>query len=148
MTFRLSRRSYSNLESVHEDLLRCVERAITITRVDFAVIEGMRSEARQRELVDKGASQTMDSRHLTGGAVDLAAWVDGTIRWDLGLYYPIAEAMRDAAAGLGVRLVWGGCWQLLSPMMRPAAEVAWYAASCSRAGRPAFIDAGHFERVA
>lgn len=143
--FHLSRRSYSRLEGVNPDLVRVVERAIKITAIDFAVIEGGRTEARQRALVKAGASQTMRSKHLTGDAVDLAAWFDGEIRWDLGLYYPIAIAMRDASSELGITLTWGGSWSLLWPARKPGQMALNYAMWCERHGRAPFIDAGHFE---
>lgn len=108
--FRLSLRSQQNLAGVHADLVRVVVRALEITTVDFAVIEGVRTRDRQRELVGSGASMTQNSRHLTGHAVDLAAWVGG-IRWDWPLYHKIADAMKAAAAELGVAIVWGGDWR-------------------------------------
>lgn len=95
---------------VHPDLVRVVKHAIGITSVDFAVLEGVRSPERQQELVFAGASQTMNSRHLTGHAVDLGAYVTGEIRWDWPLYHKIAAAMIHAAAELGVPLEWGGDW--------------------------------------
>ena len=80
MHFALSLRSQSTLHSIHHDLRKVVERAIQITTVDFAVIEGkVRSKERQIELYRTGKSKTMRSRHLTGHAVDLAAWVNGAI---------------------------------------------------------------------
>ncbi|MDP2206975.1 MAG: M15 family metallopeptidase [Alphaproteobacteria bacterium] len=109
--FSLSARSRRNLLGVHPDLVRVVERAIQITAVDFAVTEGLRTKARQAELVKAGKSQTMNSRHLTGHAVDLAAWVGGTVSWDRPHYFKIAEAMKAAAAELGVAIVWGGDWK-------------------------------------
>jgi peptidoglycan L-alanyl-D-glutamate endopeptidase CwlK len=109
-SFKLSRRSLDRLKGVHPDLVRVVLRAIQITEVDFAVTEGVRAESRQRELFLAGASTTMNSRHLTGHAVDLAAWV-GEIRWDWPLYHKIAEAMKAAAAELNVSIVWGGDWK-------------------------------------
>ena len=75
MGFILSRRSLKNLEGVHADLVRVVERALEITSVDFVVTEGLRSVERQEQLVKSGASKTRRSRHLTGHAVDVAAWV-------------------------------------------------------------------------
>jgi peptidoglycan L-alanyl-D-glutamate endopeptidase CwlK len=90
--------------------VRVVKRAIEITEVDFTVIEGLRTRERQKELVASGASQTMNSRHLTGHAVDLAAWV-GEIRWDWPLYHKIAEAMKHAAAEDGIHIEWGGDWK-------------------------------------
>lgn len=107
--YKLSKRSLSKLEEVHPDLVRVVRHAIFLTDVDFAVIEGLRTVERQKELVASGASQTMRSRHLTGHAVDLAAWVGG-IRWDWPLYYKIADAMKAAAQAEGVPIEWGGDW--------------------------------------
>jgi peptidoglycan L-alanyl-D-glutamate endopeptidase CwlK len=87
-----------------------VKTAITLTPVDFAVLEGLRSKARQRELFNAGASQTLNSRHLTGHAVDLGAWVGGEIRWDWPLYDRIANAMKMAANIEKVPIQWGGDW--------------------------------------
>ncbi len=70
----------------------------------------MRTKARQEQLVKAGASRTMNSRHLTGHAVDLAALVGGRIRWDWPLYASLADAMKTAAKELGVAIVWGGDW--------------------------------------
>ena len=109
--FRLSSRSQSNLRGIHPDLRKVVERAIEITPADFTVIEGLRSKERQRELVDSGASRTMNSRHLTGHAVDLVAWVDGAISWEWPHYHKIAASMKQAAAELGIRIEWGGDWK-------------------------------------
>ncbi len=108
--YRLGERSRKNLEGVHPDLVKVIEKAIQITKQDFVVIEGLRSEARQKELVAKGASRTMNSRHLTGHAVDMVPWVDGTISWDWKFYSEIRNAMMTAAAELGVEVEWGGNW--------------------------------------
>lgn len=110
MTYRLSARSRGRLNGVHPDLVRVVERAIEITEIDFGVSEGVRSREKQERLVAAGASKTMRSRHLTGHAVDLVAYVDGEVRWDWPLYRKIAEAMNAAADELGVNIVWGGDW--------------------------------------
>ena len=107
----LSRKSLDRLAGVHPDLVRVVKRAIEITTVDFAVLEGVRSKARQEQLVKAGASQTMNSRHITGHAVDLGAYVSGSVRWDWPLYHKIADAMKQAAAELGVPIEWGGDWR-------------------------------------
>ncbi|WP_223621168.1 M15 family metallopeptidase [Lysobacter sp. ESA13C] len=109
--FYLSKRSKDNLQGVHPDLVRVVERAIQLTKVDFVVTEGLRSLARQRQLKDAGASKTLRSRHITGHAVDLAAIVGKDIRWDWPLYPQLAAAMKQAARELGVPLEWGGDWK-------------------------------------
>ena len=111
MTFRLSQKSIDRLSGVHPDLVAVVKRALEITEVDFAVLEGVRSRARQEQLFKQKATKTMNSRHLTGHAVDLGAYVGGSIRWDWPLYYQIADAMKAAAAELEVPLTWGGDWK-------------------------------------
>jgi peptidoglycan L-alanyl-D-glutamate endopeptidase CwlK len=102
--FKLSKRSLKALEGVHPDLVAVVQRSIKITPIDFVVIEGLRTIERQRELVKAGASKTMNSRHLTGHAVDLAVW--------LGTYHQLALAVKAAAADVGVPIQWGfDLWQ-------------------------------------
>lgn len=108
--FNLGPRSLSKLVGVHPDLVRVVHRAISITDVDFVVTEGLRTLARQKQLVAAGASQTMKSRHLTGHAVDLAACVAGQVRWDWPLYARLNEVMMEAARDEGVQIEWGGSW--------------------------------------
>ena len=108
MTYRLSQRSMQNLSGVHPDLVAVVKRAIETTEQDFSVIEGVRNIDRQRKLVAQGKSQTMNSRHLTGHAVDLVPY---PVSWDWEYFYPIADAMKQAAEELDVAIVWGGDWQ-------------------------------------
>lgn len=112
MTYTLSKKSRDRLVGVHQDLVKVVERAIEITEIDFAVLEGVRSKTRQEHLVKAGASQTMRSRHLTGHAVDLGAYVAGSVRWDWPLYHKLAVAVKQAAAELQVPIEWGGDWTL------------------------------------
>jgi peptidoglycan L-alanyl-D-glutamate endopeptidase CwlK len=108
--FKFSVRSKRALEGVHPDLVRVVTRALELTTVDFMVTEGLRTKVRQAALFAAGASTTMNSRHLTGHAVDLAAWVGG-VRWDWPLYHELAKAMKAAASELGIPIVWGGDWR-------------------------------------
>lgn len=90
--------------------MRVVRRAIILTTVDFTILEGVRSEERQRILFESGASKIMNSRHLTGHAVDLGAYVGGRISWDWPLYYKIADAMRAASLMDDIPIRWGGDW--------------------------------------
>lgn len=108
--FKLSQRSIDRLNGVHPDLVSVVKLAIERSDVDFMVTEGLRTKERQRELVAAGASKTMNSRHITGHAVDLAAYVNG-IRWDWPLYEKIAKAMKQAAYELNIKIEWGGDWK-------------------------------------
>ena len=103
------------LKGVHPDLVKIVERAIQITTVDFTVLEGVRSPERQKKLVEFGASQTMNSRHIPGAdgyakAVDLGAYVDDQVDWSWPLYFKIAAAMKEAAKQLKLPIEWGGDW--------------------------------------
>lgn len=110
--FRLSKRSEENLRGVHPDLVKVVHRALEITDIDFMVIEGKRNEARQRQLVASGKSQTMNSRHLTGHAVDCAPLVNNQIPWNDWPYFKkVADAMMQAAKEFGVDIEWGGNWK-------------------------------------
>jgi peptidoglycan LD-endopeptidase CwlK len=114
--FQLGPRSKMRLNGVHPDLVKVVERAIQITTVDFTVLEGVRDPQRQRKLVDSGASQTMNSRHIPGAdgfgkAVDLGAWVDDQVDWSWPLYHKIADAMKESARQVKVPIEWGGDWK-------------------------------------
>ena len=109
--FALGARSKMRLKEVHPDLVKVVERAIQISDVDFTVLEGKRSPERQKALVAAGASQTLNSRHLTGHAVDLGAWVDNQVDWSWPLYAKINAAMQEASKQVGVPIEWGGGWR-------------------------------------
>jgi len=111
MSFKLSEKSLQRLSGVHPDLQEVVKRAIEITPVDFVVIEGLRTKARQAYLLDAGKSRTMNSYHLTGHAVDIAPIVDGQVSWAWKHYYPLADAMIEAAKELNVKIEWGGRWK-------------------------------------
>ncbi len=109
--FYLGDSSLKRLQGIHPDLISVVDLAIRKTEVDFTVLEGLRNLKRQAELFEAGASKTMRSRHLTGHAVDLGAYVAGGIRWDWPLYYKIADAMKTAATELDIKIEWGGDWR-------------------------------------
>lgn len=104
--------SRKRMIGVHPDLMRVVERAIEITEVPFRITEGLRTLARQRELLAKGASKTLKSRHLTGHAVDVVALEGDKISWEWPLYEKIAVAMKTAAKELGIPVEWGGDWKM------------------------------------
>lgn len=112
--FKLGATSLARLKGVHPDLVKVVKRAIELTPMDFTVLEGLRSKERQQQLVAKGASKTMNSYHITGHAVDIAPLVDGKVSWDWKYYFPMAEAMRQAAKELNVRVKWGANWGYLN----------------------------------
>ena len=106
MSFGLSQSSRRRLLGVHPALVAVVEAAITRSPVDFMITEGVRTAERQAALVAAGASRTRRSRHLTGHAVDVAALVDGQVRWDWPLYGRIAAAFKAAAQELETPIIW------------------------------------------
>ncbi|OZI58702.1 M15 family metallopeptidase [Bordetella genomosp. 1] len=115
--YRLSARSVSRLAGVHPDLVAVVNLAIQRALTDFTVVEGVRTPARQRELVASGASRTMESYHLPqadglGHAVDLAPLVDGAIPWNnWAAFAELAGVVKACAAELGIPIEWGGDWK-------------------------------------
>jgi len=109
--FRLGATSKARLKGVHPSLTKVVEEAIKRTPIDFTVLEGLRTKERQRQLVAKGASKTMNSYHITGHAVDIAPLVDGKVTWDWKYYHQIAPVIKQVAKELGVNITWGGDWK-------------------------------------
>ena len=107
----LSPRSLQRLKGVHPDLVRVIKRASEISKQPFMVVEGVRTLERQKELKQIGATTTLNSRHLTGHAVDLVPLVDGKVRWDWPLYRKLAPFIWEAAKLEKVPLEWGGDWK-------------------------------------
>lgn len=149
MTFKLSARSLARLDGVNPDLVRVVKRAIELTKVDFAVTEGLRTPERQRELFAKGASQVKEGgTHVAGRAVDLVAFLGNRISWELNLYDDIADAMKAAGLEANVGLRWGAAWNVpdirhWSGTMESA--MMYYIDARRSTGKRPFIDGPHFE---
>lgn len=150
MTFSLSQRSLDKLTGVDQRLVDVVKRAIQITTVDFGVTCGLRTQAEQQRLVDTGASQTLDSNHVKGRAVDLVAYVGNRASWELNLYDDIALAMKVAARELKVPIRWGAAWNVpdltkWNGTMEGAMN--YYIDTRRKQNQRPFIDAPHFELV-
>jgi peptidoglycan L-alanyl-D-glutamate endopeptidase CwlK len=149
MTFKLSARSLNRLNGVDPNLIRVVQRAIELTKVDFAVTEGLRSPERQRELFAKGASQIKEGgTHVAGRAIDVVAYLGDRISWELNLYDDIADAMRLAALEANVGLRWGAAWNV--PDIRKwngsmESAMMHYIDTRRKQGQRPFIDGPHFE---
>lgn len=111
MTFAFGQRSLARLKGVHPDLVRVMMRAIATSPHDFTVLEGVRTLARQKELLAAGATTTLKSRHLTGDAVDIAPVINGVVRWDWPLYRQLAPIVKAAALAEQVPIEWGGDWR-------------------------------------
>jgi peptidoglycan L-alanyl-D-glutamate endopeptidase CwlK len=146
--FKLSSNSLKKLEGVDPKLVALVKRAIEITKIDFAVTEGLRSLATQKKYVAAGKSQTLKSKHITGDAVDLVAYIGSKVSWELNLYDDIADAMKQAAKEQGVALKWGAAWNVpdISDWKGTMEEAMnFYVDTRRREGKRPFIDGPHFE---
>lgn len=148
MAFKLSKNSLNKLNGVDPRLVSVVQRAIEISKTDFGVTEGLRSIATQKKYVAQGKSQTMESKHITGDAVDLVAYVGSKVSWELNLYDNIADAMKQAAIEKGVSIRWGAAWHIN--------DIRTYKGTMEQAmneyidlrrsqGKRPFIDGPHFE---
>jgi peptidoglycan L-alanyl-D-glutamate endopeptidase CwlK len=153
MTFKLSQRSLNKLEGVHPDLVDTVARAIELTKVDFGITCGLRTLEEQKRLVATGRSQTMNSKHIPQSdefshAVDVLAYIDGDVCWELNVYDDICDAMAEAAKEVCVAIKWGAAWS--------EGDIRAYKGSAADAmnayidlrrsqGRRPFIDGPHFE---
>lgn len=148
MTYHLGSLSRSNLRGVHPDLCRVVNRAIQLTSQDFRVTEGVRTQERQAQLVQQGVSRTLNSRHISGHAVDLAALHNGQISWEWDRYYQIAQAMQRASDEENVVIRWGGVWDkwLSELSSNLKLEVGHFRARFTKAnGKAPLMDGPHFE---
>ena len=150
MAFTLSQRSLGRLDGVNNKLHSVVTTAIGLTNVDFGVTCGLRTEKEQEDLVARGASQTMKSKHLTGDAVDVVAYIGSRISWELNLYDEIADAFKEASIKEDVPIKWGGAWSVPDlPDWEGTAEEAResYIDLRKSQSRKYFLDCPHFELV-
>jgi len=151
VTFQLSTRSLERLQGVDNKLIQVVRKAITYTKVDFGVVEGLRTPERQIELFNSGASQIRDGgKHVEGKAVDLMAYLGDRGSWELNLYDEIADAMKQAAIEANVAVRWGAAWNIDDiRLWRGTMEEAmnYYIDSRRKLNKRPFIDAPHFELV-
>lgn len=146
MAFAFSPASLVNLHSVHPDLQKLAIRALQLSPIDFAIIEGLRTEEEEQKCIASGKSETTHSRHLTGDAIDFMAIVGGKGTWEPGPYHVIAEAFRKAAVELGIAIEWGACWthRLNNYSSADAARAA-YQAERKAQGKSCFADLDHIQ---
>ena len=148
MAFNLSSRSLGRLDGVDEKLSNVVKKAIGYSTVDFGVIQGLRSVEEQNELVARGLSKTMKSKHLEGRAVDLMAYLNGRACWEINVYDEIADAMKRAAIEEDVPVRWGAAWTVsdIRKWEGTMEEAMLHYVDIRRGqNKRPFIDAPHFE---
>jgi len=104
--YRFGKRSKARLKGVKPELVNVLNELVKI--MDVTIIEGLRTEERQKELVASGASKTKYSKHLEGKAVDLAPY---PIDWeDRDRFHYMGGMIRGIAKQLNVNVRWGGDW--------------------------------------
>lgn len=124
--FVLSNRSIGRLEGVHPHLLMVVFQAIEETPLDFGITEGRRTKKRQRQLVKEKKSKTMNSRHITGHAIDIVVYTPkGKVSWDMRNYAKVARVFKKVAKEFEIDLEWGGDWKTFKD--GPHFQLSWKA---------------------
>lgn len=117
-------RSQKNLKGVHPDLIRVMELALKKSEHDFFINEGVRTEARQRDLYAQGRSKpgpkvtwTLVSNHFVnkktkyGHAVDIYKHPFNA-KQTPAVSKAIAKAVMQAADELDIPVRWGGDWDM------------------------------------
>lgn len=119
MKYKLSNKSLDRLKGVHPSLVFLVQSAMETQIMDFSVNEGVRTLDRQKELVSKGASKTMKSKHLVqpdgyGHAVDLYPYpidmdaVNRNNAVEIVRFGVLAGIIKSLAWTHGIEIEWGG----------------------------------------
>lgn len=138
----LTRRTERNLIGVNVTLARVIVQAIEHFERQYpgkrvVVTEGRRTQARQEELMKAGKSKTLDSKHLTGHAVDVAVLQNGVATWNSRVYTDFANSVAHVAMRHGVNIRWGGSWKWIAG---PKSTM-----ETNRFAPARFFDGPHFE---
>jgi peptidoglycan L-alanyl-D-glutamate endopeptidase CwlK len=99
----------ANLAGIHPTLRKEIEPILQRLEDEGyqpIIAEGLRTIAQQRQKVAKGYSKTMNSKHLTGRAVDV---VDKRYLWNVGLDHPFFK-LYGSLVNANPKLTWGGDW--------------------------------------
>ena len=107
---RFGKRSKERLKGVDAKLQNVMNEVVKY--FDIAVIEGLRSQERQNELVAQGKSKTKFGKHVEGKAVDIAPYpIDWKARDD---FHYLGGFVLGMAASMGIKIRWGGDWNASS----------------------------------
>ena len=106
-----SERSKAKLQGVDPRLVKVAELALQRSPFDFGITCGLRTLEEQKELVAKGASKTMKSKHLEGRAIDFVVYINGKANWDLSNYEKVAQVFLEVGKEQGVELEAGAFWK-------------------------------------
>lgn len=102
----------ASLSGINPELRKVVLRARQLAKVEFRIKEGCRTSERQEMLRQKGFSNTSESKHEDGNAVDLVPVKNGMAAdGDVKGFLEIRRAMMEAARERSVTITWGGGWK-------------------------------------
>lgn len=123
MTFVFGGNSKNKLTGVHPTLVLLANKALGYGLIDFAVVQGVRTQDQQAALYAQGrtipgkvVTWTMESKHLLqpdgyGHAVDLCPFVNGALDWQtIENFKLLATLMFRAAMEVNAVIEWGGHW--------------------------------------
>jgi peptidoglycan L-alanyl-D-glutamate endopeptidase CwlK len=90
-----------------ELIARCCEAGIPVM-----IIDTLRTEAEQRQYVARGVSWTLNSKHLTGHAIDLCPYAQFELHGPDRLAWNTDEPAWQVIGEIGEQLglTWGGRW--------------------------------------
>ena len=116
MAWVLGRGSKKHLEGVHPDLVRVVVRTLEISKYDFGITDGVRTNEEQLANIASGASISKNSKHLIqkdgySHAIDFMVYFEGKGTWDIKYYRKVIQAFFTSAIELGVQVESGGLWE-------------------------------------
>jgi len=107
---KFGKRSKERLKGVDAKLQNVLNEVVKY--FDITIIEGLRSQERQNELVAQGKSKTKFGKHVEGKAVDIAPYpIDWKARDD---FHYLGGFMLGMAASMGIKIRWGGDWNASS----------------------------------
>jgi peptidoglycan L-alanyl-D-glutamate endopeptidase CwlK len=115
--YYLSKRSKEHLKGVNPKLIELLLTAIEHSPYDFGIPNtgGYRTPYTQNCLFRDNKSKCDGfvklSKHQSGNAFDIYAYVDGKASWDYDILTDIAIHIKKVAKNLGIELVWGGNWK-------------------------------------
>ena len=120
MSYQFSKVSIERMKGVHPDLITIFSEAIKNSPIDFGIPEsgGIRSAGQQNILFQQGVTKCdgiqTKSKHQTGEALDVFAYVNGKASWNKNHLCLIAGVILSTAKRLKkegkvqVEIKWGG----------------------------------------
>ncbi|ATS94012.1 putative endolysin [Pectobacterium phage DU_PP_V] len=114
MSFRFGSRSLAQLDTVKPQLKELAIQVLSVSPIDFTVIQGKRTLSQSQQNVANGTSFLKDpskSKHITGDAIDFAPFINGKINWDdLEAFWTIAKIFKQEAEKMGIPIKLGADW--------------------------------------